>query len=202
MNLCPAAGRRNQRDRLIRRHGLTKRNCTISCTKDCVIGLTLMNDTNFVDSHRFSAAFVANQLERLVDVIVTQGNDMLDAAGIRFPSRTVSTVLFVGENAPTSTADIARALGQPHQLATQRVDLLTQLGIFERISDPDDARRKLLRLTPEGRDQFKVLTGRLEKAGQAFETLFAEIGCDLPAVSRRAADALHESSLLTRMKAI
>ena len=131
MNLGATAGRRNQRDRLIRRHGLTKRNCTISCTKDCVIGLTLMNDTNFVDSHRFSAAFVANQLERLVDVIVTQGNDMLDAAGIEFPSRTVSTVLFVGENEPTSTADIARALGQPHQLATQRVDLLIQIGIIE-----------------------------------------------------------------------
>jgi DNA-binding MarR family transcriptional regulator len=159
-----------------------------------------MSDTNPVDSHRLSAAFVANQLERLVEVMVTQGNEMLDAAGIRFPSRAVSTVLFVGENEPTTTADIARALGQPHQLATQRVDLLTGMGIIERISDPDDARRKLLRLTSEGRDQFTVLTGRLEKAGQAFEALFVEIGCDLPDVSHRAADALHKTSLLTRMK--
>jgi DNA-binding MarR family transcriptional regulator len=159
-----------------------------------------MSDDNFVDAHRLSAAFVANQIERLADLIVAQGNDMLDASGIRFPSRTVSTVLFVGENEPTSTADIARALGQPHQLATQRVDLLTQLGILERIADPDDARRKQLRLTPEGRDQFSILTDRLEKAGQAFGALFAEIGCDLPAAAQRASAALRTTPLLTRMK--
>lgn len=160
-----------------------------------------MTDTNFVDAHRLSAAFIANQIERLADMIVAQGNDMLEAAGIQFPSRAVSTVLFVGENEPASTADIARALGQPHQLATQRVDLLVQLGILERISDPDDARRKLLRLTPEGREQFRVLTDRLDKAGQAFVAMFAEIGCDLPAATQRAAAALRETPLITRMKA-
>ena len=160
-----------------------------------------MSDTNFVDSHRLSAAFIANQLERLADLIVLQGNEMLDASGIEFPSRTVSSVLFVGENEPASTADIARALGQPHQLATQRVDLLIQLGIFERISDPDDARRKLLRLTPKGRDQFQILSDRLEKAGQAFSALFAEIGCDVPAATQRAVAALKTTPLVSRMKA-
>ena len=161
-----------------------------------------MSDTNFVDSHRLSAAFIANQLERLADLIVLQGNEMLDASGIEFPSRTVSSVLFVGENEPVSTADIARALGQPHQLATQRVDLLIQLGIFERISDPDDARRKLLRLTPKGRDQFQILSDRLEKAGQAFGALFAEIGCDVPAATQRVAAALKTTPLVSRMKAV
>ena len=161
-----------------------------------------MDTTGFIDAHRLSAAFIANQIERLAEQIVGQGNDMLEAAGITFPSRAVSTVLFVGENERASTADIARALGQPHQVATQRVDLLIQLGIVERIDDPADGRRKLLRLTPEGKHQFTVLTGRLEKAGQAFEALFAEIGCDLSAVTQRAADALHKTSLLTRMKAL
>lgn len=161
-----------------------------------------MSDAGFIDSHRLGAAFIANQLERLAELIVGQGTDMLEAAGITFPSRAVSTVLFVGEHEPTSTADIARALGQPHQVATQRVDLLIQLSIIERINDPDDGRRKLLRLTPEGRDQFTVLTERLEKAGQAFEALYAEIGCDLSAATQRAADALRKTSLLTRMKAL
>ena len=161
-----------------------------------------MSDTNFVDSHRLSAAFIANQLERLADLIVLQGNEMLDASGIEFPSRTVSSVLFVGENEPASTADIARALGQPHQLATQRVDLLIQLGIFERISDPDDARRKLLRLTPKGREQFQILSDQLEKAGQAFSALFAEIGCDFPAATQRVAAALKTTPLVSRMKAV
>ena len=160
-----------------------------------------MSHANYTDTHGLGAAFIANQLERLAEQIVEQGTDMLEAAGIRFPSRAVSTVLFLGENEPASTADIARALGQPHQVATQRVDLLIQLGIIERIDDPDDGRRKLLRLTPQGRDQFTVLTERLKKAGQAFEALYAEIGCDLAVVTRRAAEALQNKSLLNRMKA-
>jgi len=129
-----------------------------------------------MDAHRLGPAFIAYQLERLAELIVAQGNDMLDAAGIIFPSRAVSTVLFIGKHQPTSTADIARALGQPHQVATQRVDLLIQLGIVERIDDPDDRCRKLLRLTRQGTAQFDVLTARLAKAGLAFEALSDELG--------------------------
>lgn len=80
------------------------------------------------------------------------------------------------------------------------MDLLIQLGIIERVDDPEDGRRKLLRLTPKGRDQFAILSGRLEKAGRAFEALFAEIGCDLPEVTRQVAEALQNKSLLNRMK--
>ncbi|HRX74690.1 MAG TPA: MarR family transcriptional regulator [Hyphomonas sp.] len=159
-----------------------------------------MSNSSFTDTHRLGTAFIAKQLEQLAEQIVGQGADMLEAAGITFPSRAVSAVLFLGENEPASTADIARALGQPHQVATQRVDLLIQLGIIERVDDPEDGRRKLLRLTPKGRDQFTILAGRLEKAGQAFDALFAEIGCDLPEVTRQVAEALQNKSLLNRMK--
>jgi DNA-binding MarR family transcriptional regulator len=159
-----------------------------------------MSDENFIGKHRLGSAFIAFQLDRLTELIIAQGNDMLDAAGITFPSRAVSTVLYIGEHQPTSTADIARALGQPHQVATQRVDILLRLGVVERVDDPDDGRRKLLRLTRQGSDQFQIMTARLAKAGRAFETLFDEIGCDLPAVIQRAADALGSAPLLSRMK--
>ncbi|KCZ93856.1 MarR family winged helix-turn-helix transcriptional regulator [Hyphomonas johnsonii] len=159
-----------------------------------------MRDMNFIDGHELRSAFIAYQLERLSELIVAQGNDMLDAAGITFPSRAVSTVLYIGEHQPTSTADIARALGQPHQVASQRVDILIRLGIIERVDDPDDGRRKLLRLTRQGSEQFKALTARLAKAGQAFEALFDEIGCDLSAAIQRAADSLLSVPLLSRMK--
>jgi DNA-binding MarR family transcriptional regulator len=164
------------------------------------MGVKQMSDENFIDKHRLGSAFIAYQLERLTELIVAQGNDMLEAAGITFPSRAVSTVLYIGEYQPTSTADIARALGQPHQVATQRVDILIRLGIVERVDDPDDGRRKLLRLTLQGADQFQILTARLAKAGQAFEALFDDIGCDLPSVIQRAADSLLNAPLLSRMK--
>jgi len=159
-----------------------------------------MSDDDFIDRHMLGSAFIAFQLEQLTELIVAQGNDMLDAAGITFPSRAVSTVLYIGEHQPTSTADIARALGQPHQVATQRVDILIRLGIVERVDDPDDGRRKLLRLTRQGKNQFQILTAKLAKASQVFGALFDEIGCDLPAVIQRATESLLGTSLLSRME--
>ena len=55
-----------------------------------------------------------------------------------FPSRSASTVLLLGSGKNLSAADIAKLLGEPHQLATQRVDLLITLGIVSRVDDPRD----------------------------------------------------------------
>jgi DNA-binding MarR family transcriptional regulator len=157
---------------------------------------------HFLDSHPLRGAFVANALERLVGLIVEQGEDVLRDAGLTFPSRAASTVLLLGERARLSAADLAKALGQPHQLVTQRVDLLIDLGIVSRAGDPGDARRRLLVLTAKGKRQFERLKARLALAESAFAALFAEIGCDLSGATATATAALGRSSLLDRVRAL
>ena len=154
---------------------------------------------NFVDTHPWREAFIANLLDRLVGQIVEQGEDLLADAGIVFPSRTVSSVLLIGERGAISTADIAKALSQPHQLVTQRIDLLIKLEVIERTDDPEDGRRKLLKLSPTGLDQYDRLQRRLTKASEAFASLFAEIECDLSAIAMRAMSALDHRSILERV---
>lgn len=161
-----------------------------------------MSVTNFVDTHPLRGAFVANQLERLVDLIVLQGLTLLEDAGLVFPSRAVSAVLLIGEHGTLSAADIASALAQPHQLVTQRIELLIGLGVVERVTDPTDGRRKLIELTSFGRDQLKRLQARLVESEQAFSALFAEIQCDLPSIAKRAMDALERAPLLNRIQAL
>ena len=154
----------------------------------------------FLDSHSLRTAFVANLLERLVDQIVGQGEELLREAGVEFPPRAASTVLLLGEHGRMSAADIARSLALPHQLVTQRIDLLIELGIVARIDDPKDARRKVVRLTAKGRKQLQKLQSRLVLAEAAFMALFKEIGCDLSAAALKAMEALNHSSLLARTK--
>jgi DNA-binding MarR family transcriptional regulator len=51
-----------------------------------------------------------------------------------------------------SASEIGRRLGVSKQAAGKTVDRLAALGYVERADDPDDARRKLIRLTPRGLD--------------------------------------------------
>ena len=156
----------------------------------------------FLDSHPLRGAFVANTLERLASLIVEQGDVLLRDAELDFPSRAASTVLLLGERARISAADLAKALDQPHQLVTQRVDLLIELGIVSRAGDPGDARRRILALTSKGKRQFKALKARLTIAEAAFAALSSEIGCDLLDATRSAIAALERSSVLDRVRAL
>lgn len=161
-----------------------------------------MSATNFIESHELRDAFVGKLLDGLVNRIVEQGDDLLSRAGVVFPSRSASTVLLLGSGKNLSAADIAKILGEPHQLATQRVDLLITLGIVSRVDDPRDARRKVVRLTPKGRRQLQKLEASLVLARAAMAALFDEIGCDLSAAALRAMRALDHKSLAERTRAI
>ncbi|NGN70116.1 winged helix-turn-helix transcriptional regulator, partial [Streptomyces sp. A7024] len=54
----------------------------------------------------------------------------------------------------STAVDIGRSLGISKQAAGKTVDRLITLGYAERAADPADARRKLVQLTPHGRDML------------------------------------------------
>jgi DNA-binding MarR family transcriptional regulator len=153
----------------------------------------------YLDTHPLHGAFVSNKFTRLTDLIATQGEDMLRDANIDVPSRAVSILLLVGEHGEISAADIANLLQQPHQLVTQRADLLIELAMIKRRSDPRDGRRKILVLTAKGANQFSQLTELMVQVADVFATLFEEIECDLAAMAMRAIAALDRSPILERI---
>lgn len=152
----------------------------------------------YPDSHLFSGAFLANRLDRLADLIAEQGEQLLRDAGLSLPSRCVSLLLLIGERGLLSAADAAAELGQPHQLVTQRADLLLDLGLINRDSDPRDGRRKILKLSALGEDQHAQLQECLSQASEAFAALSEEIGCDLLSMATKAMEALHQRPLHER----
>lgn len=65
-----------------------------------------------------------------------------------------------------TASEIGRRLGVSKQAAGKTVDRLERLGYIERVDDPADARRKLIRLTPRGVDS-------LTQSAQIFDELRA-----------------------------
>ncbi len=69
----------------------------------------------------------------------------------------------IGPNG-TSATEVGRRLGVSKQAAGKTIDRLADLGYAERIDDPADGRRKLVRLTPRGLDA-------LARSAAIFDTL-------------------------------
>jgi DNA-binding MarR family transcriptional regulator len=65
-----------------------------------------------------------------------------------------------------TASEIGRRLGVSKQAAGKTVDRLAALGYVERVDDPQDARRKLIRLTERGLDS-------LRQAAEIFDDLRA-----------------------------
>ena len=156
---------------------------------------------SFVDKHALHNAFLGAQIIRLLDIMEVQGDDLYAQAGLSFPPRASSTILLISESDGVTTADIARELCQPHQLATQRVETLIKSGLLKRKADPADARRKNLILTKKGKEEAARLRKTLREAQRMFENLYEEIGADLSEIVLSAISALTETSINERIAA-
>ncbi|MEU1482530.1 MarR family transcriptional regulator [Streptomyces sp. NPDC005752] len=73
-----------------------------------------------------------------------------------------------------SASEIGRRLGVSKQAAGKTVDKLEGLGYVERVDDPEDGRRKLVRLTARGVDM-------LARSAEGFDRLRAEWVAELGA---------------------
>lgn len=78
-----------------------------------------------------------------------------------------------------TASEVGRRLGVSKQAAGKTVERLEALGYAERADDPDDARRKIVRLTAHGIDS-------LRKSAEIFDQLRAEWARTLGAERMRA----------------
>lgn len=150
----------------------------------------------------YDRAFVGARAMRLSNIIARQGDEYYEAAGLTVPSRTTSTILFIDNNGPSSLVEIARALGEQHQLTAQRTALLEDLAILQRKVDPNDQRRKLYQLTKRGAAQAALIENLCRKVMDVLDDLNNELGFDLGEALDAAHRALSRSSLTERFETI
>lgn len=146
--------------------------------------------------------YLAYSLEQLTAVIMEQGQQVMREAGVEFSIRAAPIVLALMQNGALTAADIAKELGDPHQLVTQRVEALIELQVVTRVADRADARRKLLKITAKGYDQLKRLKDELDLLELVYQRLFSSLGVDLAAKTLDAIDALERSPLLERLQLV
>ena len=108
--------------------------------------------------------------------IEEQTRPLFDEAGITVPVRSCSLLTALGAAHEASAAELARTLGQSHQLVVQKCPALLRLGVITQHPDPHDARRKLFRLTEAGHDQLARIDAYSVTITRVYRTLFEEVG--------------------------
>ena len=143
-------------------------------------------------------AALAARLRRLSERIDRDGTRLYAAQNIRFEQRWYGLLNQLVLNGPMSIGDIARTLRITHVSISQASRSLEAAGIIASAASTQDARRRVLSLTPKG----QALVAQLSPLWLAFnsvaEELNAEAG-DLVKLLDRLDDALAQRSLFDRV---
>jgi DNA-binding MarR family transcriptional regulator len=150
------------------------------------------------DFEKYGSAFLAMRLHRLRVLITDQSEELFEHFGLVAPSSCVSTILFLKERKSASIAQIAKATEYSHQLTSQRLLQLEELGLADRQAHERDGRRVLIALTPAGKKQAARIEEFLVLASKLMDGLFEELGCDLDLVLIHATENLTMNSLRKR----
>lgn len=143
--------------------------------------------------------FLGRLSEALSMRIEEQTRPLFDDAGITVPVRSCSLLTALGEAGEASAAELARALGQSHQLVVQKCPALLRLGLITQHADPTDARRKIFRMTDAGRDQLRRIDAYSVRISGIYRTLFEEVG-DVHGAILKTLAALADKPLSERAK--
>lgn len=151
------------------------------------------------DYEPHGAAFFDRHLHKLRELITLQSDELFSALGISAPSPAVSTLLHLLANGSASIARLSDDLGYSHQLISQRLAQLSDMGFVERSADPRDKRRKLIKLTRRGRNEAQRVDNALPKLAKAIEGVFEEIDADVQVSVRAMRVALQNKSIVERV---
>lgn len=144
-------------------------------------------------------SFLGRLSEALSQRIEEQTRPLFDDAGITVPVRSCSLLTALDAAGEATAADLARALGQSHQLVVQKCPALLRLGVITQHADPADARRKIFRLTPEGHSQLDRIEAYSARISDVYRALFDEVG-DVHGAIRATLDALAKKPLRERFR--
>ena len=125
---------------------------------------------------------LASRLRRLSDRLMRDVARVYAEQKVAFEPRWFPLLYLLKKRSPVSVTDAARALGLTHPAINQIAGAMIKAGLVSGNRDRSDERRRLLKLTPMGKDTYATLTPIWRQIEAANAELLSETGHDLLAV--------------------
>lgn len=157
-----------------------------------------MRDADFIVS--LGLPFLAHRLKRASESILEGTGPFLGGHSFDAPARSASTLLLLRSEGPLGVTEIARRLSLTHPLVIKLVRALLAAGYVSETADALDARRRLIGLTPLGKQQSDTLDALIATITKTFTQLFQETGADLYAAVERFEAAVEKRPIFARLE--
>jgi DNA-binding MarR family transcriptional regulator/GNAT superfamily N-acetyltransferase len=143
---------------------------------------------------------LATRLKRLSDRLQQNVSRIYREHEMTFRSRWFPVLLALSRQAPQSISELARALGLTHTAINQIAAEMSLEGLLVSRRDPQDDRRRLLSLSPEGDNAVVQLTPLWREIRAANAELIAESGHDLVGAIAAVERLLDQRSMYRRVR--
>ena len=137
------------------------------------------------------------RLRRLSERLDRDSTRVYSALGIHFEQRWFGLLNQILLNGPMTVTDIAAALRVSHVSVSQSRRALEAAGLVDSLNDQNDARRRLIHLTPKGQALVIDLAPLWQALADSAEELNAEAG-NIVTLLDLLDDALDNQSLFDR----
>lgn len=136
-----------------------------------------------------------HRFRRMTETLLRTAEEIYEAKGLSFRGRWASTYQLLYNEGPLAVGQIADRLRLTHPGVIGITDEMLAVEIVAAVRDPDDARRRMLALTPRGKRMSSELFDIWKKLGEAQRRRFTAAGCDIMKVIERVEDGLLQRSL-------
>ena len=136
-----------------------------------------------------------HRFRRMMEALLRTAQDVYDARGLEFRSRWASTFQLLHGGSPLAVGEIAARLRLTHPGVIGITDEMIAAGIIRAVRDEDDARRRMIALTPKGRRMAPELFRVWKELGAAQRERFVAAGCDILPILDKVDDSLERHSL-------
>lgn len=150
---------------------------------------------------QMGGAALGARLRRLSAAIDADATRAYAARGIRFEQRWFGVINQLALAGALSVRQLADVLGITHASVSETRQSLERAGLITSVADPDDARRRVLALSPSG----KALVAQLRSLWDAFDEAARELDAEAGGVTEALAQlerALVRKSLYERIAAM
>lgn len=142
---------------------------------------------------------LATRLKRLSERLMKDVSGVYRDLGIDFKANWFSIIYALGSRSPLSVTELAKLLGLSHPAINQVAAQLLSRGFIVQGKDESDERRRLLFLSPKGKQLIKELKPVWKDIRLANRALLREAGVDLLGDIARVEAALDENSMANRV---
>jgi DNA-binding MarR family transcriptional regulator/predicted GNAT family acetyltransferase len=143
---------------------------------------------------------IASRMKGLTDRLLRGGTEAYRYLNVDFEPRWFTLFYLLStESAPLSIQEIADALKVSHPAVIQTAQMLVKKGLIRSYQDEADRRKRLLAITPKGRELAAALTPVWNCFLSAVSELFGSAGVDMMEGIRKVEEGLDKEEMGSRI---